>query len=434
MTGTERGAPLVVVGGGVLGLCTAYYLRQAGSDVVLLDRATPGSGASWGNAGWVCQSLSTPVPAPGIVGHAARTIGRPQAPVYLRPELTPEFARWMWHFWRATSPARFAASATALTSLIAPAFDQLAELEDAGLDTSLTRPGLVHAFLSAEIARDTLQTQQRFAAGVAPVPEMVLTGSRARALDPALGAEVAAGYLVPGEGLVNPEVFTAAVTKWLIEHDVAIHEHTTATGFEINGGRVTGVLHPHGWIPCAGVVVAAGTWSGGVLRELGVDLPLQAGKGYSFSVALPSPPQRPLYLGDKHIVASPMAGMTRLAGTMEFSGNNLRLDWRRIVSIALASRHYLGDWFTSPDELMGRISSPWVGGRPMLPDGLPVIDRLSHLPNAFVSTGHGMLGIALGTASGKALAQFIVTGKRPRVLDPFTLGRLPGRRGLLPRD
>jgi D-amino-acid dehydrogenase len=171
------------------------------------------------------------------------------------------------------------------------------------------------------------------------------------------------------------------------------------------------------------VVVAAGSWSGGLLDQLGAPVLLQAGKGYNFSVSLPTPPRHPILLADKHVAVSPLSDTTRIAGTMEFSGNNLRLDWRRIEAIAHASRHYLGRWFSSPDELMGLIREPWVGGRPMLPDGLPLIDQVPGVRNAYVATGHGMLGVTLAPGTAAALVQ-LMCGAPPEVLTPFRSRRM----------
>jgi D-amino-acid dehydrogenase len=108
---------------------------------------------------------------------------------------------------------------------------------------------------------------------------------------------------------------------------------------------------------------------------------------------------------------------------MELSGNNRRLDWRRIVAVAAASRHYLGDWYESDDDLIGLIRDPWVGGRPLLPDGLPVIDRVPGHDDVFVSTGHGMLGVTLAPASARALREYMLSGRRPDVLAPFRSDR-----------
>ena len=202
-----------------------------------------------------------------------------------------------------------------------------------------------------------------------------------------------------------------------------VREGVAVTGVERASGSVVAVRTSAGDLPCRAVVIAAGTWSAQLLRDLGHRLPLQAGKGYSFSVRLRAAPRHALYLGDKHVVVSPINGSTRIAGTMELSGDNRRLDWRRLVAVADASRHYLGRWYEHPDELMGLIRDPWVGGRPLLPDGLPVIDRLPGQDNLFVTTGHGMLGITLAPASGRALAGFMLEGRRPQVLEPFRCDR-----------
>jgi glycine/D-amino acid oxidase-like deaminating enzyme len=254
--------------------------------------------------------------------------------------------------------------------------------------------------------------------------EDIVEGAAAAALDPALSGAVRAAYLVPGEAVVDPDRLNAGLTKAVIERGVRIHEQTLVTGFRLESDRVVAVETSAGSIECTAVAVAAGMWSRQLLRELPVRLPLQAGKGYSFGVNLDPAPQHALYLGDSKIAVTPIGGTTRIAGTMELSGNNTRMDWRRIVAIARSSTAYLGAWFDDEDDLAGRIHDPWVGARPLLPDGLPVIDRVPWFKNAYVATGHGMLGVTLGPATGRSLSELIVTGQRPALLQPFSFDRL----------
>jgi D-amino-acid dehydrogenase len=420
----DRAGPVVVVGGGVVGLCTAYYLAAAGAQVEVVERRALGSGASRGNAGWVCLSHSTPVPSPGVVRYALRSLGRPDSPLYLRPLPDPAFVRWLWRFWRSSTPAVFRRGYAAIAELNRDTFDLFDGLREAGIDTTLTRPGMVHAFLSETEARHHLAIQREMADGRYPMPADVTTGPEARLLDQALSPRVRAAYLVEGEGVVDPEAFARALGEALGALGVKVHEDAEATGFRSTGGRVTALRTVQGEIPCGAVVIAAGMRSPALLRSLGQALPLQAGKGYSFSVDLDPAPRHTLYFGERRAVASPIAGTTRIGGTMELSGNNNRLDWRRIVAVALASRHYLGRWFDDPDDLVGLIRDPWVGGRPFLPDGLPVIDRVPDHDNAFAATGHGMLGVTLGPATGHRLADYILTGHRPEPLTPFRFDRL----------
>ena len=420
---TGHGGPVVVVGGGVVGLCTAYYLAEAGLEVEVVERRALGSGASRGNAGWVCLSHSTPVPAPGVVRYALRSLGRPDSPLYLRPLPDPAFVRWLWRFWRSSTPAAFRRGYTAIAELNRTTFDLFDGLRAAGVETGLTRPGMVHAFLSPAEARHHLAVQRQMAHGRYPLPDDVVTGDEARLLDPALSDRVRAAYLVEGEGVVDPEAFARALGEALTASGVKIHEDTEATGFRTEGDRVTALRTATGEIPCSAAVIAAGTRSSDLLGSLGHPLPLQAGKGYSFSVDLDPAPRHTLYFGERRAVASPIGPTTRIGGTMELSGNNNRLDWRRVVAVALASRQYLGRWFDDPDDLVSLIRDPWVGGRPFLPDGLPVIDRVPGHDNAFAATGHGMLGVTLGPVTGHHLADYVRTGRRPDVLTPFRFGR-----------
>jgi glycine/D-amino acid oxidase-like deaminating enzyme len=413
--------PVVVVGGGVVGLCAAHYLAAAGVPVEVVERGRVGSGASWGNAGWVCRSHSAPLPAPGMTPYVLRSLGRPDSPLYVRPSLDPALALWALRFWRSCSAARFRRGYGALAALNRPTFDLFDALRDAGVETTLRTPGLVHAFLSPDVARHHLDVQRGMAGY--ELPDRVELGDAARSLDAALGDGVAAGYLVRGEGVVDPDRLVRSLAASLTRAGARVHEDLVVTGFDRANGCVGAVRTPRGNLRCRAVVVAAGAWSGGPLRELGHRLPLQAGKGYSFSVRLDRPPRHALYLGDKRVVASPINGSVRIAGTMELSGNNRRLDWRRLVAVADASRSYLGRWYEHPDDLVGLIRDPWVGGRPLLPDGLPVIDRLPGIRNAFVTTGHGMLGVTLAPASGAALAEYVLRGCRPEVLRPFGFTR-----------
>jgi D-amino-acid dehydrogenase len=424
MTGAVGEGPVVVVGGGVVGLCTAYYLAAAGLPVEVVERRGLGSGVSRGNAGWVCLSHSTPVPAPGALRYAIRSLGRPASPLYLRPLPDPAFVRWLWRFWRSSTPAVFRRGYAAIAELNRDTFELFDGLREAGVETTLSRPGMVHAFLSPAEARHHLALQREMADGRYPLPDEVTTGSAAHLLDGALSSRVRAAYLVQGEGVVDPEAFARALGEALASLGVKVHENAEATGFRHAGDRVTALCTAQGEIPCGAVVVAAGMRSPRLLRALGHSLPLQAGKGYSFSVDLDPAPRHTLYFGERRAVASPIGSTTRIAGTMELSGNNNRLDWRRIVAVALASRQYLGRWFDEPDDLVSLIRDPWVGGRPFLPDGLPVIDRVPGHGNAFAATGHGMLGVTLGPVTGRGLAEYVLTGRRPEKLTPFGFDRL----------
>jgi glycine/D-amino acid oxidase-like deaminating enzyme len=413
----------VVVGGGVVGLACAYELASSGRTVHVVDRGSIGKGSSSGNAGWVSLSHCFPVPSPGSVRAALRSAGRSDAPLYVRPSATPRMLRWLYEFQKYCRPGAFARGAAALSALAETTTDRFAAWQQDGVDTTLTRPGLVHAFLDEGEAERTLALQRSLANGSYAAPGGVLTGSAIQELEPSLTSSVRAAYLIEDEGLVDPSGLVAGLEARLRTLGARLSEHATASDFVVERGRVRAVVVDGEPVDCDNVVVAGGTWSAEVLARLGVRVRMQAGKGYSFAVNLATPPVRPIYLGDKHVAVSPIGGRTRIAGTMEFSGNNRRLDWRRVEAIAHASREYLGRWFDTGDDLMGLIDSPWVGGRPMLPDGLPLVDRVPAVDNAYAATGHGMLGVTLAPSTAAALREFIESGQRPGVLAPFRFDR-----------
>ena len=413
----------VVVGGGVVGLACAYELASSGRTVHLVDRGTIGRGSSSGNAGWVSLSHCFPVPSPGSVRAALRSAGRADAPLYVRPAGSPRLLRWLYEFQKYCRPGAFARGAAALAELAESTTDRFAAWQEDGVDTTLTRPGLVHAFLDEGEAERTLALQRSLANGSYAVPDGALNGGAISELEPALSSSVRAAYLIEEEGLVDPSGLVAGLEARLVALGARLGEHATATGFVVEQRRVRAVVVDGEPVECDNVVIAGGTWSAEVLARLGVRVRMQAGKGYSFGVSLRTPPTRPLYLGDKHVAVSPIGGRTRIAGTMEFSGNNRRLDWRRVEAIADASRGYLGAWYETGDDLMGLIDSPWVGGRPMLPDGLPLVDRVPTTENAYAATGHGMLGVTLAPSTAAALRDFMESGLRPGVLEPFRFGR-----------
>jgi D-amino-acid dehydrogenase len=415
----ESGGSVVVVGGGVIGLCLAYYLTRAGASVDVVERHEVGFGASWGNAGWVCETHSAPIPAPHVMRYALRSLGRPESPLYVRPLSDPRLSGWMWQFWRSTGRRRFLNGYRALADFNTQTMELYADLDASGVATSLRRVGMVHAFLTRSAAREQHDLQALMAAGRYELDSAIVGAASVAALDASLQGTIAAAYVAPGEAVVEPERLMAALGKAVRDQGGRIHESTTVAGFRRCNGSVVAVQTSAGDLDCGSVAIAAGTWSGRLTTHLGYRLRLQTGKGYSFSVRLDPAPSHALYLGDHKIAVTPMGDVTRIAGTMELSGNNRDLDWRRIVAIARATRHYLGPWFNDPGDLATRIREPWVGGRPLLPDGLPVIDRIPGVSNAYVATGHGMLGVTLGPATGKALAEQILTGDRPVLLEPF---------------
>ncbi len=414
----------VVVGAGVIGLSVAYYLSRSGEDVVVLDPSRPGGGCSSANAGWVVPQTTAPLPEPGIVRYALASLRSPASPFYLKPRLDPALLVWLVKFWAASNRRAFDAGRRALVHLGRDTIDLFDELRDESEFVTNSEESLL-VFPTLSAAQQAAEAQRRAAAdlGLSFVPE-VLSGTDARALEPVLSDKAGGALLHSHELQVDSASVCDALVAAIVARGGSILSGQPVEGFETSGRRIQAAVTAEERFGGSSFVVAAGSATPDIVRGLGTRLPMQAGKGYSFTVSLPHVPTRMVGLAASKICIVPNAGATRVVGTMELSGPNARIDGGRIKAMIAGTSPYVDSW---PAEVRDAddVSDAWVGLRPMTADGLPVIDRLGTYDNGYVSTGHAMMGLSLGLSSGRALASFILERKRPGDLEPFALNRRP---------
>ena len=413
---------VVVIGGGVIGLCTAYSLHARGCEVTLLDAGRFGSGASYGNAGWITPSLSGPVPAPGIAKQSIRWMFDSRSPLYIKPRFDPGFALWLMRFWSKCRRDTFRQGLAATAALNERTFELFDELVRDGVTFEQHTKGLLFAFESRsglETELEILELMRPF--GYAP---QVMDARQTQSLEPALSGNVVGGLWVKQERQVRPDDLVVGLVKRLLDDGLDLREDAPVTAIEMAGRTVTSVRVGDEPITADAFVVATGAWMPRLTRTLGIRVPVEAGKGYSIDFT-PPPLQigHALYLYEARVAVTPFADRVRLAGTMELSGLNDRIVGNRVDAITDAASRYLEGWSSD-----ARGNSPWTGMRPMTPDGLPIIGRAPECPNLFLAGGHAMLGVTLGPATGEALADLIVSGSSPQVLQPFDPSRFSPRR------
>jgi D-amino-acid dehydrogenase len=412
---TAGGGDVIVIGGGVAGLACALYLTRAGARVTVVESNRTGSGASSGNAGWLSPAQAGPLPEPGVLSVGVRAIVDRSSPLYLAPRALPALTPWLVRFARACTPRAYAAGARALATLGRGVFASVDALVADGLDVELHKRGLVAVAQREATAGRFLASVQPMA-GAVRVPDRALGPVELRALEPGLTDRSRAAVHVEQHWHVRPEQFTARLAGMVRDLGVTTLEGAEVRDLELDGRSVT-VRTAAGTLRAGHVVLAAGAWTPALARMAGLRIPVAAGKGYSFTVEPGVPLEHAVLLLDEHVGCSPLAnGRVRIAGTMEFSGLNSRLDHRRIGPIVAGARAALGPWRSGPADL-------WAGLRPIAPDGLPIIDRVPGSETMSIATAYSMLGMTLALPAAQELAAFIATGRRPEVLEPFRADR-----------
>ncbi|MGM7678695.1 NAD(P)/FAD-dependent oxidoreductase [Microbacterium sp. A94] len=392
----------IIIGAGMVGLATAWHLQERGVEVTVLDRTGIAAGASWGNAGWLTPGKAIPLADPSLWTYGPRALLDRDAALHVPFRVDAA----LWSFL-----ARFASHGTsrawdrtmaALTPIDRIALECFDELTDGGVD-SWTREGpFVIGFADRSHSKGFLKEIAGVIRHGQDVPFEPLDDPRS--LAPMLSDAVKVAYRLEGQRFLEPAPFVEALAGAVVARGGAVRTDAEVTAVVTGGARPAVVLASGERLDADSVVVATGAWMPRLARELGVKTRVQAGRGYSFTVATEQPAEHPIYLPFQRIACTPYQGRLRVAGTMEFRGPDEPFQARRVQAIVNQSRVLLRgvDLDDRQDE--------WVGSRPVTPDGLPLVGA-TRAAGVYVAGGHGMWGIVLGPATGKLLAEQITTGR-----------------------
>jgi D-amino-acid dehydrogenase len=409
---------ILVVGGGVIGLATAYYSARKGHKVTVIDRASEQhDGCSYGNAGMVVPSHFVPLAAPGMVALGLKWMWNPESPFYIKPRLNLELMSWGFKFWRAATPEHVKRASPLLRdiSLASRAcFEEFAATP--GIDFGLVKKGLLMLCKTQHGLDEEAHTGEK--ARELGIPAEVLDARETAKLDPGVRMDIAGSVYFPKDCHMPPYRFMAALKQEVKKLGVNFSWDTNVTGWRRDGRKVSAVQTSKGDMSADEYVIAGGSWSPVVAKDLGLQIPMQAGKGYSLT--MPNPRQLPHICSvfvEARVAVTPMDKSLRIGGTMEIAGLNEDINPARIRGITKAVPQYFPDF--TPADFEG--IKPWSGLRPCSPDGLPYIGRTSRYSNLSVATGHSMMGLSLGPITGKLMSQ-ILSGEKPeydlQLLDP----------------
>ena len=394
---------VVIVGGGLIGLTSALALHERGASVTVVDRAELGSGAARGNAGFLCPTLLSPLPGPGMLRTAAKALVTRDGPLRIHPRAVPSMLRWSLGFLRAANRRRFDAGQAALAALARDLDAPLTELAALGVDVTQGKDIVVPFHDVAFAERFHAELQHMAPLGV-PGPGELLDGDGVRAVVPALTDHVRGGFVLSGNRAMDPGRYVDSLIVALRARNVALLEHRQITGFDVIGDRVRAVRTDGGSVDGDEVLLAAGAGIRSLGRMLALRLDVIAGQGYNVALASSVQLEHPVIMEEAHAVATPFADRIRLGGTVEFAGDSPTFDARRVDAVLRSMRPFLDlDWESRCEA--------WAGSRPMSADGLPLIGRTRRYRNVVIAGGHGMYGLTLAPPTARAVAELIVDGR-----------------------
>jgi D-amino-acid dehydrogenase len=412
-------ADVIVVGGGIIGLCSAYYLQKAGHTVTVIDRGDITDGCSFGNMGYMSPSHFVPLASPGIIAEGFKYMLSSSSPFYIKPRLNLELLQWSWHFFKNSTAAHVKNSAPHLNNILTLSRNLMNGMrEELGDNFNMEEKGcfmlckqektLAHEFHLADDAEKLGLKVERLGA------------AQVQALEPDVEVDVAGAVLFKDDCHFNPGKLMRVLKTYLEDRGVLFKLNSAVTGFEKSGNHVNAVICNNEKYSCDKLVIATGSWIPAVCKMLGIHLLLQPGKGYSYTYDHVEKNIRyPAILVDGRCAITPWGHQLRIGGTMELSGINNKVLLKRMQGIYASARDFypgLRIDFPPADKI-------WNGLRPVTPDGLPYIGKTREYDNVIVAGGHAMLGISQGTGTGLLVSQLASDASPEITITAFGLNR-----------
>ena len=406
---------VIVVGGGIVGLSTAYFLQKEGHKVTVLDKSGINSGASFVNAGYLTPSHIVSLASPGMITQGLKYMFNSSSPFYMKPRLDLDFIRWTLYFKRSSTKAKVEKAMPVIRDinlLSRELYEDIQASGDLG-DFKIGNQGLMMVYQTEAAFDHEMEVVDKGA-------EMGLVGKHLskeelKKIEPKVDFNAEGAILWECDRHTTPPLIMKRMLEYLEKAGVDIHKNEAVTDVSVADGKISQVNTIKASYKADEVVFAAGSWTSELSRKLNLKLPLEAGKGYRINVEEPTNITMPAILMEKKIAVTPMEGFTRFAGTMEFSGINHTIRKERVEAIAKGVEHYYRG-FQIPEEAKNNAK---CGLRPVSPDGLPYIGKSKNYKNLTIATGHAMMGWSLGPATGKLVTEIISGAKVSMDISPF---------------
>ncbi|MEM1356307.1 MAG: FAD-dependent oxidoreductase [Planctomycetota bacterium] len=409
---------VLIVGAGIIGTCSAYYLRKQGWEVTMIDPNRCGSQCSHGNCGLISPSHALPLAVPGAVAKTLPMMLKKSAPLHVKPRFDPDLWGWLLKFAMRCKEAPMLEAAAGRHALLQSSLSAYHDMIQAeGIDCEWEDRGALFVYQTPSGMDSYIKTDkwlQQFGLGAER-----LNGEQLVEKEPALKPGVAAGaWFYKVDAHLRPDKLIEGLRLVLERLGVTIKEGVRFEGFAAEGNGAAAANTSEGNIAASHFLIATGAWTPKLNQWVGAKVPIQPGKGYSITMPRPGVcPSIPMVFQEQKVCVTPFTSGYRIGSTMEFAGYNTTINRTRLESLKKAAAIYLHEPTRDPVE------EEWYGWRPMTYDGKPVIDQSPRYDNVFLAAGHNMLGLSMGSGTGKLVAE-MMSEQSPHIdLQHYALSR-----------
>ena len=409
---------VVIIGGGIMGVCSAYFLHKEGHEVTVIDKSNFSKGASFVNAGYITPSHIISLAAPGIITKGLKWMFNPASPFYVKPRLDKDFLQWAWAFKRSATKQKVAQSIPVIKDINILSRALYTEIKTSkDFNFHHEHKGLLMAYKHEKAGEQEWEVGQKAIKLGLKVEN--LSAKEVEAIEPKANLNIKGAVYYHSDAHMTPGIFMKNMLIYLKNNGVEILSEEEVKDIVISDKKITKLITDKREIKADEFVMAAGSWSPIISKKLGVKMLLQPGKGYRINVAQETNITIPAVLLEAKVAVTPMDGFTRFSGTMEINKINHKINPVRVNAIANSvSKYYHGLQISTQDK-----EAAHCGLRPVTPDGLPYIGRTTLYSNLTFATGHAMMGWSLGPATGKLVSEIISDQKPSLELNPFHVER-----------
>ncbi|MNX26064.1 D-amino acid dehydrogenase small subunit [compost metagenome] len=399
-----------IIGGGIIGLCSAYYLAKEGYEVVVFDKSDMNDGCSYGNAGMIVPSHIIPLAQPGMIAQGIKWMFDSQSPFYVKPRLSMDLMKWGLQFYKHANLKHVEKAMPALCDLSLLSKELYQDFAKENNSFFYEEKGLLMLYKTDKTAEE-IHHEGKLAEELGLEVDF-LSKEDVSKLETGTATNVIGGVHYKSDAHVYPQKFMQFLKEQLSQLKVQIHPLTTVNDFVLKNNTVTEIITDKGNFATDEVVLATGSWSPHIAKKLNVNISILPGKGYSFTLKDQNhKPSIPSILCEGKVAVTPMNNDIRFGGTMEITHtNDTKINQNRLQGIV----NSINDFYPDLKIEIPKEEDTWFGFRPCTPSGMPIITRDKKLKNLTLVTGHAMMGLSLAPATGKIVTE-IISGKTTSV-------------------